>query len=126
MEARRARRTGAAGQVPVRVDRSSFGRRWRKKRRGRAYSHDSGTRGGRGAASCRPSAQAALQYQTPPIFCDARPRLLRQTGQDPPPFETQVSIAGHKVSDAGAIGKRRGGSMDRHRGHRRGGSIDRH
>jgi len=102
----RPRKAGAGNQRPARVDLSSLGWRERKKRRGRAYSQDSGTRGGRERLSRRPSAQAALQYQMPATFCDVSPRLPRQRAQDPPPLETQWSMARHKVNDAGPIGKR--------------------
>ncbi len=101
------RRSPAQHRGRQRAAFSSFGRRARKERRGRPYSQGSGTRGACAEEGC-PSAQAELQYQTPPRFCDASPRLARQTGQDPPPFATQRSMAGQSLSDRRGFGKRAG------------------
>ncbi len=63
-----------------------MGARAPKKRRGRPYSHGSGTRGCRGCSETRPSAQPALQYQTPSRFREARSRLAWQRAQEPEPW----------------------------------------
>jgi hypothetical protein len=100
-EARSGRR-----QREARAAFSSLGWRLRKKRRGRAYSQGSGTRGSC-ALEVRPSAQASLQYQIPPTLTEVSSRGPRHTGQEPPPFETQRDMAGQRFGDRRRFGKRR-------------------